>query len=434
MDERNFFYCTVSPAPPGFARVRLSKRHLLDGTVVILVGALQEIEALLPDFRQRMRGVVLLHGEPPGAQPLGPLLWLLMLPRERMLSLDEWLPGWLAAIRQACGHEEAQRVALLDNDRLRFELGRLRDDYNRVTSRLQKQVNELTAAKALLESWNEQLESKVRERTAELEQAQEQLVRSKKLASLGSLMAGFAHELNTPLGNALLSATTLGDESQRIEKAVAGQRLRRDDFDAYLQLCRDSTDMMQRNLRRAADLVRHFKQVEGGERGDEPLLRFRLLDAVEDAVKSFGPSLRGTAHRVEVQVPDDIVLHSYLGALGQVLTNLMSNALRHGFEGRAEGVIRIAGRAVAGGVVELVFEDDGAGIPPGRLDRIFDPFYTTKLGQGGSGIGLYLVYKLVYRVLGGSIDVKSEAGHGTRFVITLPAEPRAPSGELAAPH
>jgi signal transduction histidine kinase len=426
MDERNLFYCTVSPAPPGFVPVRLSKRRLLDGTVVILVGALDEIEALLPDFRERMRGVVLQYGRQPGAQALGPLLWLLTLSQERMPTLSEWLPGWLAAIRQACGHEEAHRVALLDNDRLRFELGRLRDDYNRVTRKLQKQLDELTDAKALLESWNEQLESKVRERTAELEQAQEQLVRSKKLASLGSLMAGFAHELNTPLGNALLSATTLSDESQRIEKAAAERRLRRDDFDAYLQLSRESTDMMQRNLRRAAELIKHFKQVEGSERGDEPLQRFRLLDAVQDAVKSFGPSLRGTAHRVEVDVPEHIVLQGYPGALGQVLANLMSNALRHGFEGRGGGTIRIAGSERAGGSVALSFEDDGAGIPAGRLDRIFDPFYTTRLGQGGSGIGLYLVYKLVYRVLDGSIDVQSEAGRGTRFVITLPVEPQAP--------
>jgi signal transduction histidine kinase len=421
MDDRRRFCCTVSPAPAGFEPVRLAKRHLLDGTVVILVGSLAEIEALLPDYRERMRGVVVLLGEPPGATALGPLLWLLKVPREQMDTLQEWLAGWLAAIRQACQHEEAHRVTLLDNDRLRFELSRLRDDYNRVTSRLQKQVDELTHTKGLLESLNEQLESKVRERSAELEQAHEQLVRSKKLASLGSLMAGFAHELNTPLGNALLSSTTLSDEAQRMERAIGEARLRRADLDGFLEMCRESTDMMQRNLRRAAELIQHFRQVEG-EPGEEPLQRVDLHEAVQDTVRSFGPALRGTGFEVQVEVPAGLTLQSYPGALGQVLTNLMTNALKHAFEGRERGIVRIAAHPGPQGSTQLVFEDDGVGIPPGGLDRIFDPFYTTKLGQGGSGIGLYLVYKLVYRVLGGSIDVTSEPGRGTRFVIRLPAQ------------
>ncbi len=418
MDDRRRFYSTVEPAPPHFERTRLSKRHLLDGTVVVRVGSLSDVEAVLPDFRERMRGVLLLQGEAPQAVLLGPLLWQLTLPPERMQALDPWLQGWLEAVSQACRHEEAHRAALLDNDRLRFELGRVREDYNRVTSRLQKQVDELTGAKALLESWNEQLEAKVRERTAELEEAHEELVRSKKLASLGSLMAGFAHELNTPLGNALLSATTLGDDAARIGKAVAAQRLRRDDFDGFLQLCRESTDILQRNLRRAADLIQHFKQVEG-EPGHEPLQRVHLLEVVHDTVRSFGPALRGTAYRVQVEVPPDIEIDSYPGALSQVLANLMTNALKHGFEGRSDGLIRIGAAQVPGDGVSLSFEDDGVGVPSGKLDRIFDPFYTTKLGQGGSGIGLYLVYKLVYRVLGGSIEVKSTPGRGTCFVITL---------------
>jgi len=422
MDERSNFYCTVLPAPAGFQPVRLSKRHLLDGTVIVLVNELAEVEALLPDFRERMRGIVLLlRGQQhAGAQALGPLLWLLTLPAEHLQMLDEWLPGWLSAIRQACSHEEAQRIALLDNRRLRFELLRVREDYNRVTTKLQKQLNELTQAKTLLESWNEQLESKVRERTLELEQAQEQLVRSKKLASLGSLMAGFAHELNTPLGNALLSATTMADESQRIGQALEAKQLRRDDLAAFLHLCRDSTDMMQRNLRRASDLILHFKQVEGNDTAHEPPQRFALLEAVQDAVKSFGPALRGSGHRIEVDVPPELVLHSYPSALAQVLANLITNALRHGFEDRPDGTIRIRAAEAGNGDTVLSFEDNGAGIPSGKLDQIFDPFYTTKLGHGGSGIGLYLVYKLVYRVLRGTIDVKSEPGEGTCFTITLP--------------
>lgn len=417
MEHASLYYSTVDPAPPGFMPVRLSKRHLLAGTVVVLVQSLDELRAVLPDFEQRMRGVVLLRqGEGRAAveneQALGPLLWLLTMPREHLGEMHEWLAGLLCAIDRACTHEEAQRVALLDNDRLRFELGRVRDDYTRVTSKLQKQVNELTEAKALLESWNEQLEVKVTERTAEL-------ARSRKLANLGSLMAGFAHELNTPLGNALLSGTTVGDEAQRLEGDLAAQRLKRAELESFLQMCRETMDVVQRNLRRAADLIHHFKHAEG-DVGSEPIQHFPLVEVVQDAITSFDPSLRAGQHRVVLDVPAELEMQSYPGALGQVLSNLISNALRHGFDGQSGGAITIQAQPRPDDAVLLQFTDSGHGIPSGQLDKIFDPFYTTKLGQGGSGIGLYLVYKLVYRVLGGTVHVWSEPGQGTRFEILLP--------------
>jgi len=424
MEHTSLFYSTIEPAPPGFQRVQLSKRHLLGGTVVVLVRSLEELRAVLPDFEQRMRGVVLLRqaggaptDRPAPEQALGPLLWLLAMPTEHWDEMQAWLAGLLSAIDRACTHEEAQRVALLDNDRLRFELGRVRDDYNRVTSKLQKQVNELTEAKALLESWNEQLEVKVTERTAEL-------ARSRKLASLGSLMAGFAHEMNTPLGNALLSGTTLGDEAQRLETDLAEQRLKRVELESFLQMCRETMDVIQRNLRRAADLIHHFKHAEG-DVGTEPLQGFALADVVQDAVTSFDPSLRAGQHEVTLDIPAELELESYPGALGQVLSNLISNALRHGFDGQPQGRITISAQPRADDHLALQFADSGCGIPSGQLDKIFDPFYTTKLGQGGSGIGLYLVYKLVYRVLGGTVHVWSEPGRGTRFELVLPRHAKA---------
>jgi signal transduction histidine kinase len=417
MELEHPFYCSVEPVPHGFVAVRLAKRHLLGGTVVVLVESLDELRTLLPDFDQRMRGVILLRHESFSVRELGPMLWLLMLPGERLPELQEWLRALLSAIAHACEHEEAKRIALLDNDRLRFELGRLRDDYTRVTSKLHKQVNELTGTKALLESWNEQLEAKVSERTAEL-------VRSRKLASLGSLMAGFAHELNTPLGNALLSGTTLGDEALRLEAELAGQRLKRTDLDSFLRVVRETMDVVRRNLRRAADLIQHFRHAEG-DATIEPLQRFALADAVKDAVTSFDPSLRGGQHVVAIDIPATLQIVSYPGALDQVLSNLMSNALRHGFEANSGGRIIISAQEHGADNVVLRFTDNGSGIPAGQLDNGFDPFFTTKLGQGGSGIGLYLVYKLVYRVLGGSVHVWSEPGQGTRYEIELPRRAKA---------
>ena len=151
-----------------------------------------------------------------------------------------------------------------------------------------------------------------------------------------------------------------------------------------------------------------------------PLQRFSLAEVVEDAVTSFGPSLRAGEYRVQVDVPAALELESYPGALVQVLSNLLNNALRHAFESQPSGLITITAQHRADDAVLLQFADNGRGIPSGQLDKIFDPFYTTKLGQGGSGIGLYLVYKLVYRVLCGTVHVWSEPGQGTRFDILLP--------------
>lgn len=422
---RIHYYSTVQPAPQGFEPVEvLTKRHVLAGIVVLLVRTLDEIAAVLPDFEARVRGVVLMigNGEACSAK-LGPLLWQLRWSTAELAQARAWLDaGWLSAIVEACALQEKHHVSELEAGRLAFELGRVREDYNRVTSRLQRQLEELVEAKALVERFNEELESKVAERGLALEQAQDELLRARKMASLGAMMAGFAHEINTPLGNAMLSATTVGEQTQRMQAALQASHLKRSELDQYLAGTALGSEVIQRNLRRTVELLEHFRKSDADAPG-EPLQCFRLLDLVRGLVTSFSPSLQIQGHRVEVEVPDTLELNSYAGALSQVLSNLMGNALRHGFEGRRGGCVRIEASLIDGDLVRLSFTDDGHGIDQANLDKIFDPFYTTKLGQGGSGIGLYLVYKLIYRVLAGRMEVQSRVGEGTCFVITLPREP-----------
>jgi PAS domain S-box-containing protein len=269
------------------------------------------------------------------------------------------------------------------------------------------------------------LENRVVERTRELEaanaslsQAMEQLVQREKLASLGNLVAGVAHELNTPIGNALTVSTALNDIHRQFAEELAEGTLRRSALDRFVTENHEATALIERNLQRAASLISHFKQVAV----DQASMRRRPFDLaalVEDVLSTLSPRLKRSPHRIEVDIPPGLVLESYPGPLEQVLTNLVENSLVHGFEPGRPGLIRLSAEA-AGAHVRLRYTDDGLGIPPALRHRVFDPFFTTKLGQGGSGLGLYLVYNLVHGRLGGSIQLVDAAEPGACFIVELP--------------
>lgn len=277
----------------------------------------------------------------------------------------------------------------------------------------------------LLHQLNETLESRVSERTAELvttinrlKQTQASLVQADKLASLGALVAGVAHELNTPIGNSLTVASTLENQAKGLEADVA-KGLTRGALDAFVSSAREGTDILMRSLLRAAELVSSFKQVAVDQTSTNRRL-FNLLHTVEDILLTVGPTVRKTSHRVVTDIPPDIILESYPGPLGQVLTNMINNALLHGFEGREQGTITIAAETRGADQVQVTVHDNGIGIPEAHLPRVFDPFFTTKLGQGGSGLGMNIAYNLVNDALGGHIRVDSMPGAWTCFTMTLP--------------
>lgn len=281
---------------------------------------------------------------------------------------------------------------------------------------------------------NANLEQRVIKRTEELQQAneelaftletlnkaQEELVRSEKLAALGSLVAGIAHELNTPIGNSLMVASTLVDQTRSLATGFSNNELKRSTLDAYINDAGHAGDILMRNLHRAADLVNGFKQVAVDQTSSQRR-DFSVAEVVSEIMLTMWPTLKKTAFIVSQNIPETLVMDSYPGPLGQVITNLVNNALLHGFEGREHGTVSIVAAPARKGWIELTVKDDGIGIPAANLGRIFDPFFTTKLGAGGSGLGLNIAHNIVTGILGGRIRVESLPGSGTTFVLTLPA-------------
>lgn len=284
-----------------------------------------------------------------------------------------------------------------------------------------------------IEELNLKLEARVQERTSKLERAnaelgealetlklaQNELVRAEKLAALGSLVAGVAHELNTPIGNSVTVASTLHDKTQEFGQAVKSGKLRRSVLDGYLADAITASDLLLRSLSQANELVGSFKQV-AVDQASAQRRRFDLRLVVEEVAATLSPMLKKTPFKLELDLVDNIVMDSFPGSIGQVITNLVTNSIAHAFEQRERGVMQLKTWRRGLHMVEMAFTDDGKGISEADMKRVFDPFFTTRLGRGGSGLGLYIAYSLVTRVLGGRIQATSQLGVGTRFQITLP--------------
>jgi len=251
-----------------------------------------------------------------------------------------------------------------------------------------------------------------------LQHAQDELVRSEKLAALGSLVAGVAHELNTPIGNSLLAVSTLIDQTRAFTRLTA-EGMKRSTLQAFVNDVASGGEIVLRNLHRAVDLVASFKQV-AVDRTTSQCREFQLCDLANEILLLLLPTFKKSGITVRQDIPPTIQMKSYPGPFGQVLINLINNALTHAFEGRTDGEILVTAHMIDAERVQVVISDNGSGIAPENMGRIYDPFFTTKLGRGGSGLGLNIVYNIVYGVLRGKIDVESELGAGTRFVLTLP--------------
>ncbi len=275
------------------------------------------------------------------------------------------------------------------------------------------------------QDYAEKLEETVQERTRELKQSldtiektQEQLVQSEKMAAIGGLVAGVAHEINTPIGIAVSAASHLGDKTGGFVKKVESKKLKRSELDSYAKTAADSSSLILKNLSGAVKIVQGFKQVAvdqtSGERRE-----FKLKPYIEDVLLSLKPKLKKTQHRVTVNCPDDLTLNSFPGALSQIISNLVMNSLIHGFEGIGEGEI-IFDAVEENGSVILTYRDNGNGMDEKTLSKIFDPFFTTKRSQGGSGLGMHIVHNLVTQTLEGKISCESQPGNGMMIQMSIP--------------
>ncbi len=263
-----------------------------------------------------------------------------------------------------------------------------------------------------------------------LELAQKELVESEKMASLGGLVAGVAHEINTPVGITVSAASFLEDRTKSLREHLRGGEIDEVQLQEYLDDAEESARLLLVNAARAAALIQGFKQIAVDRTSDERR-RFNLRQYLEEAVASLGPQLRGSSHRVEIDCPPDIVLDGYPGPLAQAITNLVINCLRHAYTDDRKGTIRLKAFRDEGDVIELQCTDDGSGIPQSMRTKIFEPFFTTKRGKGGSGLGLHVVYNIVTRTLGGSIRVEESPSGGAAFVLRFP---RLHAALSEAPH
>lgn len=265
-------------------------------------------------------------------------------------------------------------------------------------------------------------EERLRQALWDLELAQDELVQSEKMASLGGLVAGVAHEINTPVGTAVTAASHVREETLKIKAAFEGNAVKRSEFENYLSTANEGTRIIESNLNRAAQLIRSFKQV-AVDQSSEHRRVFNVDDYLQETVDSLKPQLKSYP-RVELalETDADVPINSFPGAFAQVLSNLFVNALSHGFGQDGSGTISIRTMRLDD-QVRVTFEDDGKGMDAETRGRIFEPFFTTRRGSGGSGLGMHIVYNLVTTQLSGTIRCFSNPGQGTRFDITLPLEP-----------
>ncbi|MES2351740.1 MAG: ATP-binding protein [Pseudomonadota bacterium] len=279
---------------------------------------------------------------------------------------------------------------------------------------VQARTAELQRTKDEAEHANEELTTAL----SNLSMTQEELVRRDKLAALGALVAGVAHELNTPIGNSLTMASSMSERTAELRHDLEGG-LRRSVLAAYLDQAAAADEVVLRNLNRAAALVAGFKRI-AVDSASSQRSRFVLGDLVAKLLQAMQGEVRQHGLELVEDIEHWLELDSYPGPLEQALGNLIENSIVHGFNGLTQGAITVRAQDAGNGEIAITVSDNGAGIPAAHLPRIYDPFFTTRLGSGGSGLGLYVTHNIVTGVLGGRIEVASTPVLGTSFTMRLP--------------
>lgn len=265
-----------------------------------------------------------------------------------------------------------------------------------------------------LETANQQLG----ESLEELKQTQDHLVQSEKMAALAGLVAGVAHEINTPLGISVTAASHLDMKLDSYQDKYTKGELTKADFEAMLKTAKESTNILQSNLKRASELIRSFKQIAVDQSSEKPRL-FNLADYVDEIINSLHPHFKSGHISVHNNTSPALKINSYPGAISQIITNLIINSIVHGFDECKEGEINIEFK-LNDDLVTLHYSDNGKGIDEENLKKVFEPFFTTKREHGGSGLGMNIIYNIVTQTLGGNIDVESKTGQGVHFTMTFP--------------
>jgi signal transduction histidine kinase len=318
------------------------------------------------------------------------------------------------------------RMPVTDIEELQM-LGRA---VNNMLERIEQQINKLQQAEQEIRQLNQGLEAKINERTVALKssnqdllntletlhQYQNQIVETEKMASLGQMVAGVAHEVNTPIGLGVTASTLMQDKLTDIQKAFDDKKLTSNQLSKFLSESKENLGIIYRNLERAASLIRSFKQV-AVDQSNENRRQFNMLQLMNEVLLSLRPNLKKTQHQVLVECDPQLEIDSKPGPINQILINLIMNSLIHAFE--HHGTINITVK-VEQNRCQIRYKDNGSGVPEHIKKRIFDPFVTTKRGEGGSGLGMHLVYNLVTQALNGKISLESSLGEGVDILFDFP--------------
>ena len=297
---------------------------------------------------------------------------------------------------------------------------------------LKKMMEELKDKTKELEIFNTRLEKDVKDRTHELEQknhsleltikdlneARNQLIESEKMAQLGSLVAGIAHEINTPVGIGVTASTHFIAECKEFKHLYDEQKMKKSDLELFIKNSLESSEIIFNNLNRASKLINSFKQIAVDQSNDS-LREFDVKDYLNEIINSLNPEIKKRKITVSTTCPEHLIISSYPGEFAQIITNFVTNSLMHGFEQNDTGQIDIDIKDDNDFIV-LNYKDTGKGIPQEHIEKIFNPFFTTKRGQGGSGLGLHLIYNLITQKFKGSIQCTSEISKGVFFVVRIP--------------
>ena len=342
-----------------------------------------------------------------------------------MLLAREFLSGFAQVALQAQAVASGRYETNPNKSKIK-EVQRLTNNLSKMSAAIEAREHEVTKL-------NQELERRVEERTEDLKQSnheleltlqdlqltQDQLVQSEKLSALGSLVAGVSHELNTPIGNSQMTSSTLSSSVRDIAARVKSNNLTQTSFNNFIDEMEQGTLIIERNLYRAAELINSFKQV-AVDQASSKKRQFDLNQHIHDVLTTLHPMIKKAQIHVDADIPDNIKIESFPGAISQVITNLVQNSIIHGFEGRTDGKITISARETDDKHFQITVEDNGQGIDTKIKNSIYDPFFTTKRGSGGSGLGLHIVHNLTTKVLKGKVHVESELGKGTKTILNLP--------------
>ena len=338
-----------------------------------------------------------------------------------------------------------QKVARSRDYSLRFSASNVReydhmlDSINILLSRVEEYISKQQQAERELQTLNSRLEEEVNQRTVALKSAnneliqtleklhqfQRQIVENEKMASLGDMVAGVAHEVNTPIGLGITASTMMLDRLAVIDQQFKDKTLKASAMERFINESRENLNIIYRNLDRAAQLISSFKQVAVDQTSEEAR-EVNVKQLIEETLMSMRPRLKKVTHTINIDCPETLNVMCKAGPLNQILINLIMNSLIHAFETVENGKIDVIARLTDDQKLKIIYKDNGSGIPTSIKKRIFDPFVTTKRGQGGSGLGMHLVFNLVTQALNGNIKLESEEGNGVEFTLTFPVIVKKP--------